>query len=348
MPDVLFAACAFLQGWTSTAWVVANAKLVPRHGGAVFTTAISHIFAWLILMFAASIDNWRIGLRPSALLQKARGVPWKLAWIMGLGWTSTLFLVSAAHSLGAALAQVLVLGGELSTAVLADAHQDKSPVPKEHGWLQVLLSPALALLGVTVSLAQELISVQFTQAAGFHFFLVALGAFFCGACLVLNSVGNTHLREHIGPLNASAWSAFMASLGNVVICVTVEVFGFFHFQEDTRPTTLMLWAVVGFAGMWVTLVVTFVPPRIGFARTFCLIVAGKVTGGLFVDALGLMSPGRPVTLLRALGALLVLLAALQRIGSQKQQHGHVKSENVEVEVEVAEATAFGRRSSDTD
>ena len=40
----------------------------------------------------------------------------------------------------------------------------------------------------------------------------------------------------------------------------------------------------------------------------------QVTGGLFVDALGLMSPGRPVTLLRALGALLVLLAALQRPG----------------------------------
>lgn len=47
--------------------VVANAKLVPRHGGAVFTTAISHIFAWLILMFAASIEprSWTVTTKKS-------------------------------------------------------------------------------------------------------------------------------------------------------------------------------------------------------------------------------------------------------------------------------------------
>ncbi|CAE7232813.1 pgsA [Symbiodinium pilosum] len=187
------------------------------------------------------------------------------------------------------------------------------------GWTSTLFMVAAA--GVILSLSQEMQGIG--EASLFSFVLLASGAFICGACLVLCSVGTTHLREFIGPLNAGAWSAFVASLGNIAIWVAVELSEYAHFQEDSSTSTFLMWTAVGSASCWNVIVVTFVPARIGFARTFCLIVAGKVTGGLFVDAAGILLPRRQITPARGIGGLLVVAAALaQKLGSTEASHGH--------------------------
>ncbi|CAE7283042.1 unnamed protein product [Symbiodinium natans] len=335
--DVCFAACAVAQGWTSTAWVVANASLVKREGSAAFTAAVSHILAWAMLLVAATGVNIWTKTGPSDLVDKARRVVWKPAWIAGLGWSSTLFMVVAAGLLGAALGQVLVVSGELSAAVIADLRTQKVQQTAQTSLLHLLGPPSLALTGIIVSLFQEISGVG--QASLISFICVAAGAFFCGVCLVLCSVGTTHLREFIGPFNAGAWSAFVASLGNIMIWGAIEIGQYAHVQVDSSTGTFLLWAVVGSASFWNLIVVTFVPPRIGFARTFCLIVTGKVTSGLLVDATGLLSPRRPLTAARCLGSLLVVIAALvQKLGSAKEDsQGHraydmVASATTETEV----------------
>merc|ERR1711862_760142 len=96
----------------------------------------------------------------------------------------------------------------------------------------------------------------------------------------------------------------------MAIWLVVEVFDVSHFVTDPRASTAALWLVVGSSSVWMVYVVTFVPQRIGFALTFCLIVAGKTSGGLFVDAVGLATDVRPVTTKRCAGVFAVFIAAL--------------------------------------
>lgn len=276
----------------------------------MFTTAISHIAAWSILFSVAAVGNT---CRPGGWLELHKGVcavPNKFAFFGGFGWTSTLVMVAASPVIGVALTQVLVVSGELLTAALVDACLHSSA-----RWARTATGVSFVIVGIAVSVRDEVHSgsgVNWLQMLRW-----TAAAFGCGSCLVLNSLGNTHTRKHIGAANASAWSAAVASCGNVAIWVAVEAFGMAHFHADSSSTTLALWVIVSSASAWMVFVVTFVPERIGFALTFCLIVAGKMSGGLFVDAIGLSRKVRPVTWKRIAGVAFVFVAALVL----KETHG---------------------------
>jgi len=246
------------------------------------------------------------------LREAARAVRHKPAFLGGLGWTSTLFMVMASARLGAALAQVLVVTGELVTACAVD----EATEARREGRCATLGCLGLALAGVALNVADEAHQEASGAGSGSSLGLlpvVAL-AFGCGACLVLNSLGNTHLRHQLGALNASAASAFVASVGNAAIWAAAELAGWAHFKSDARASTVFLWGVVGLSSSWMVFVVTFIPHRIGFAMTFCLIVAGKASGGLVADALALAGRQRPITLRRGVGVAAVFLgAALQKL-----------------------------------
>eukprot|EP00747_Dinoflagellata_sp_TGD_P200749 gnl/TRDRNA2_/TRDRNA2_74176_c0_seq1.p1 gnl/TRDRNA2_/TRDRNA2_74176_c0~~gnl/TRDRNA2_/TRDRNA2_74176_c0_seq1.p1 ORF type:complete len:315 (+),score=36.65 gnl/TRDRNA2_/TRDRNA2_74176_c0_seq1:67-1011(+) len=284
---------AVIQGWTSTAWLVANTELTPRHRSPVFTAAISHFVAFGILFSVAACScrdatyGWR------QLPSTVKSVPYKIAFLAGLGWTSTLAMVCASPVLGVALVQVLVVSGELSTAAAIDVL-----IRREHP-VRTSMAVLLVVLGVVLNVLGEVkrsgSAVHWAQVATW-----AAAAFGCGMCLALYALGSTHLRKFIGAANATAWSAFIASTGNAAIWVIADLHGV-HFHSDTRSSTYLLWLIVGAASSWNVFVSTFVPGRIGFAFTFVLIVAGKVSSGLLVDALGILSRKRPVSLLRVLG-----------------------------------------------
>eukprot|EP00929_Paragymnodinium_shiwhaense_P115067 TRINITY_DN83677_c0_g1_i1.p1 TRINITY_DN83677_c0_g1~~TRINITY_DN83677_c0_g1_i1.p1 ORF type:complete len:370 (+),score=87.40 TRINITY_DN83677_c0_g1_i1:52-1161(+) len=295
---------AFVQGWTSTAWLLASAQLVTRHGSAIFTAALSHFFACGILAAmaaagnAAEVDGWR------RLRHNAGAVPRRVAFLGGLGWTSSLVMVAASPSLGVAVAQVLVVSGEMLTAAAFDVcFGGKTQRP-----FNTAAACGLVVLGVALNVLNEFTFSKGGGKDGLVFWIFA--AFGCGMCLVLNSVSNAHLRQYIGTFNASAWSALVASLGNAAIWLFAEVADVAHFRWQADPQTMLLWAVIGGASSYMVFIVTFVPQEIGFALTFCCIVAGKISAGLLVDTVGFMGAKREVTWERGAGMTLVFLGAL--------------------------------------
>lgn len=300
----LFPFFALLQGWTSTSWLVASVELTPRHGSAVFTAAISHYMAFSMLFCVAAVGN-TVNQGWSTLPSKAASVPWRIAFLAGLGWTSTLTMVVAAPVVGIAMMQVLVVSGELLTASLIDiclrggGHSGRNTT---------LLASFLVIGGVSLSVADEL--GQDSSVGVVEVLCWAAAAFGCGACLVVNSLGNTHTRRYLGASNSSTISAFVASIGNAVVWLVTEVSGEAHFHGDDRLSTYCLWAVVGGASAFMVFVVTFVPDKIGFALTFCLIIAGKMSGGLVADSVGISGKPRPVTFQRLGGVAAVAIAAI--------------------------------------
>jgi len=297
-------ALAVSQGLTSTVWLMSTASLTPVHGSSVFTAAISHCMAFLILFSVAVVEHARARTDFGALWESVRAMPFKLAFLGGLGFSATLLLVAAAPILGVALCQVLVVSGEVLTATQIDfclGAQTRS------AWTQ-LVAIIFVILGVALNIHGEWnvdTHVTITQLASSSFLV-----YFVGACLVINSTCSSHLREYVGASNATVVATFVSSCGNLLIWLGVELFGVAHFLADYHWSTCALWVTVGLCSSWNILVLTVVPKELGFSLTFCLITAGKLLGGLCADALGVVSRPRPITSMRLISVLAVFVGAL--------------------------------------
>lgn len=264
--------------------------------------------AFAILFVSAAVQNSLQTGAWSALPGKAQSIKHKAALCAGLGWTSTLVMVVATPVLGVALVQVMVVSGEMITAVVIDVCISRKKVFS----CLTLAALCIVLSGVALSLfaSEEAPSSSSDRLSLPTLLLYALVSFGCGSCLVLNALGNGHTRRYLGASNASACSALAASFGNTVFWLAAELSNSTHYRPDFSPTTTYLWLVVGGCSALMVFVITFVPERIGFAMTFCLIVAGKISGGLVVDATGISGKPRPLTFLRVGGVALVFLGAI--------------------------------------
>jgi len=165
----------------------------------------------------------------------------------------------------------------------------------------------LVILGVFFSCLNQ---VGTTQVTVLELFLWGAVSFGVGAGLVLNSLGNTHLRQHLGAPKASVVSAGVASLGNLAIMVLAEFMGIAHLSLNTDPSTVLQACGIGATAAYFVFISTKVPDRIGFPFTFVLSTAGKMTGGVIVDAVGVFRAPQPLTLDKGLGVLAVLAGAV--------------------------------------
>lgn len=291
---LVFSLLAFLQGWSSTAWLLFAEALSPRIGGPFLAVGLGHSLAFVLLVVLALGQRQESGW-PGFRTAAAR-VPRKLAFVSGLGWSTTLGMVMAGPVVGVALVQVLTLSGELLTASLVGVCMERNSI------LLTALACTLVLLGVLCSCLGDMTSSEITLQELLPWTLVT----FCsGVGLVLNSLGNTHLRQGLGPRWASAVSALVASLGDFVVFALSGV----HFKLQAEVGTIILALGIAASSAYFVFVSAYVPDRIGFPFTFVLATAGKMIAGLAVDVSGISGVVRPMRLEKSLGVLAVLTGA---------------------------------------
>lgn len=105
---------------------------------------------------------------------------------------------------------------------------------------------------------------------------------------------------------------FLAGLANMVVgaaCIVVLLAALrVPLPAAATLAAVPPWAWLGGAiGAGVVVVSLVAGPKLGAATLFVLIVAGQIAGSLFLDHYGFMGyPVRPFTLLRVLGAVLLV------------------------------------------
>ena len=136
---------------------------------------------------------------------------------------------------------------------------------------------------------------------------IALAAI-VGMVLPLQAV----LNARLGAVTQGALFASFVSfaVGTLVLAVVLAVSRtpWPSLRELTAlPPWLWLGGVIGAAFVFCG---TLLVPRLGAAGLICLIVFGQVVGSLLVDHFGVLSPTRPVDVMRLAGAVLVCIGAL--------------------------------------
>jgi bacterial/archaeal transporter family-2 protein len=133
-----------------------------------------------------------------------------------------------------------------------------------------------------------------------------LFAVVAGAFLPLQAGINARLAHFVGgPVRASAISFFV---GTVVLVVVVALFT----RGGARPGDAPWWAWIGGAlGAFYVTSTVVVPPRVGTAAFFGILVAAQLVTSMFVDRFGWFGlDQREITPLRAVGIALLIGGAL--------------------------------------
>jgi bacterial/archaeal transporter family-2 protein len=127
-----------------------------------------------------------------------------------------------------------------------------------------------------------------------------------GAFLPLQAGINARLAHFVGgPVRASAISFF---IGTVVLVIVVVAFT----RGSARPGDAPWWAWIGGAlGAFYVTSTVVVPPRIGVAAFFGVLVAAQLVTSVFADRFGWFGlHERDITPLRAVGIALLISGAL--------------------------------------
>ncbi|ALC05471.1 hypothetical protein CDES_05170 [Corynebacterium deserti GIMN1.010] len=144
--------------------------------------------------------------------------------------------------------------------------------------------------------------------------LAMLFGVIAGAIMPIQTSVNNRLRQSVGaPLMASFISFFVGTLS--LIIATWITSG--HPYPGLASTAGQPWWIFigGALGVVVLTGNIVLFPRVGSVQTVILPITGQILMGLLIDAFGLWhSPHAPLTLLRILGAVAVLLGSLGAVG----------------------------------
>jgi len=282
---------------------MAQAELAPRVGGPACVNAVAHVSAFFcLLMFAVGqcAKEGSLGVVGCRNFSVAlQTVPRKLALIGGLGMSCTFLMVVAKPLIGLLMVQVMLVSGEVLFGGIADlfVHGSAQLVPKLPGLLVVLF-------GVGISFWSDLKDFHVKPADLVLGVLCSWGA---SLGLVMHSLAGSHVREYTGAVYAGAWAAGVGSLGNIMVVVVAVATGASQgFRMDLRSSTMGLTIVMGLASAYMVFVTIFVPQRIGYSMMFCLMTAGRMTGGVAVDTFKMSKEHHGVSVWRLLGVCAVL------------------------------------------
>jgi len=230
-------------------------------------------------------------------------VPKKLALIGGLGMSLTFLMVVAKPLIGILMVQVMLVSGEVFFGSIVDlfAYGSARLLPKLPGLLMVMF-------GVGISFWSDL---QDYHVKPVDLLLGVLCSWGASLGLVMHSVAGSHVREHLGAVNTGAWAAGVGSVGNITVCIIAVATGASEgFHIDQRPSTLGLAVVMGLCSAYMVFITVFVPQRIGFSMMFCLMTAGRMTGGVAVDTIKISKEHHGVSVWRLFGLCAVLAGVI--------------------------------------
>jgi transporter family-2 protein len=136
--------------------------------------------------------------------------------------------------------------------------------------------------------------------------VIYLLVFMAGALLPIQAGINEELARHLGhPLRASLVSFLVGSLFLFLLVQRLAPGAWGGVWK------VPLWAWLGGIGgaLYVWSIVALAP-RLGALISFALLVAGQMAASIALEALGLLYPPKPITLLRLLGVLLLILGVV--------------------------------------
>ncbi|WP_024119809.1 DMT family transporter [Thermus thermophilus] len=136
--------------------------------------------------------------------------------------------------------------------------------------------------------------------------MLYLLVFLAGALLPVQAGINGELARHLGhPLRASLVSFLVGSLFLFLLVQRLAPGAWGGVEK------VPFWAWLGGIGgaLYVWSIVALAP-RLGALISFALLVAGQMAASMALEALGLLYPARPVTFLRLLGVLLLVLGVV--------------------------------------
>jgi transporter family-2 protein len=131
--------------------------------------------------------------------------------------------------------------------------------------------------------------------------LLALAA---GAVLPLQAGLNGQLRGHLGSPFAAAFVSFSA--GTLILLATLLILRT-PLPANPQSVPWWLWVAGGTLGVGYLIISIVLPPMIGVALTFGLVVAGQLGMSLMLDHYGLLGfAPHAINPWRALGAALIV------------------------------------------
>jgi transporter family-2 protein len=140
------------------------------------------------------------------------------------------------------------------------------------------------------------------------FWLIALGVM-VGAFVPVQTAINTRLSHWLGAVLPASFVSFV--VGTLALAIAVVVTGTAVPLVPTaisQPWWIWIGGVCGLIFLTLNIVLL---PRIGASATVILPLVGQVLGGVVIDLLGAFdTTPRPLTLLRAVGAVLVVAGAV--------------------------------------
>ena len=136
--------------------------------------------------------------------------------------------------------------------------------------------------------------------------MIYLLVFMAGALLPIQAGINGELARHLGhPLRASLISFLVGSLFLFLLVQRLAPGAW----GGTGKAPLWAW-LGGIGGALYVWSIVALAPRLGALISFALLVAGQMAASIALEALGLLYPPRPITLLRLLGVLLLVLGVV--------------------------------------
>lgn len=136
--------------------------------------------------------------------------------------------------------------------------------------------------------------------------MLYLLVFLAGALLPLQAGVNGELARFLGhPLRASLVSFLVGSLflGLLVYRLAPGAW------EGAGRAPLWAW-LGGIGGALYVWGIVALAPRLGALLSFALLVAGQMVSSILLESLGLLYPERPLTALRLLGVVLLVLGVV--------------------------------------
>lgn len=145
--------------------------------------------------------------------------------------------------------------------------------------------------------------------------LAALFGVFAGSLLPIQTSVNNRLRRSVGAPLMASFLSFLIGTGALLVATWIT--SGHPFPALAQTAGQPWWVFTGGAlGVIVLTGNILLFPRVGSVQTVILPITGQIITGLLIDTLGLLgAPQIPLSWLRLLGAVLVLIGALAAVGA---------------------------------
>lgn len=150
------------------------------------------------------------------------------------------------------------------------------------------------------------------------FFIYLLIIFLLGVIAPVQTSSNTRAQDYLkSPLVASLCSFMVGTAALVLICLLVE-----GSLPSGNVAGLPWWAWCGgAAGVFGITANIFLFPRLGSMQTVLMPMVGQIIAGFVIDSFGLFdSPKYPVSVLRILGFVLVMVGVFYVVSHNRKRH----------------------------